>query len=41
MLNFVVCGGGPTGIEFASELYDLISEDVMGECPIQSTYLPC
>lgn len=30
LLNFVVCGGGPTGIEFASELYDMISEDVMG-----------
>jgi len=33
MLNFVVCGGGPTGIEFASELYDLISEDVMDYFP--------
>lgn len=32
LLNFVVCGGGPTGVEFASELYDMISEDVMGEC---------
>lgn len=35
LLNFVVCGGGPTGVEFASELYDMISEDVMGECELE------
>lgn len=33
LLNFVVCGGGPTGVEFASELYDMISEDVMDYFP--------
>jgi len=27
-LRFVVCGGGPTGIEFAAELHDFIEEDV-------------
>jgi NADH dehydrogenase len=29
LLSFVVCGGGPTGVEFASELYDMINEDVL------------
>ncbi|SCV67352.1 BQ2448_5998 [Microbotryum intermedium] len=33
LLSFVVCGGGPTGVEFASELFDMINEDVMNcEC---------
>lgn len=30
LMSFVVCGGGPTGVEFAAELFDMISEDVMG-----------
>lgn len=33
LLNFVVCGGGPTGVEFASELYDMINEDVTDYFP--------
>lgn len=28
LLSFVVCGGGPTGVEFAAELHDFIEEDV-------------
>ena len=28
MLSFVVCGGGPTGVEFAAELYDMLNEDL-------------
>jgi len=28
LLTFVVCGGGPTGVEFAAELHDFIEEDV-------------
>ncbi|KAK9244644.1 hypothetical protein V1506DRAFT_540784 [Lipomyces tetrasporus] len=28
LLSFVVCGGGPTGVEFAAELYDLLNEDL-------------
>jgi NADH dehydrogenase len=28
LLSFVICGGGPTGVEMAAELYDLISEDI-------------
>ncbi len=28
LLSFVVCGGGPTGIEFAAELYDMVAEDL-------------
>jgi NADH:ubiquinone reductase (non-electrogenic) len=27
-LRFVVCGGGPTGVEFAAEMHDFIEEDV-------------
>jgi NADH dehydrogenase FAD-containing subunit len=29
LLTFVVCGGGPTGVETAAEIYDLCNEDVM------------
>ncbi|KAJ2771871.1 hypothetical protein IWQ57_002011 [Coemansia nantahalensis] len=28
LLTFVVCGGGPTGCEFAAELHDLLAEDL-------------
>lgn len=33
LLSFIVCGGGPTGVEFASELYDMIHEDVLKYFP--------
>ncbi len=29
LLSFVVCGGGPTGVETAAEMYDLCQEDIM------------
>lgn len=29
LLSFVVCGGGPTGVEFAAELCDMMGEDGM------------
>ncbi|KAJ5214887.1 hypothetical protein N7468_010566 [Penicillium chermesinum] len=29
LLSFVVCGGGPTGVEFAAELFDLLNEDLL------------
>ncbi|VBB74075.1 Putative mitochondrial external NADH-ubiquinone oxidoreductase 2 precursor [Podospora comata] len=29
LLSFVVSGGGPTGVEFAAELYDLLNEDLI------------
>lgn len=29
LLHFVIVGGGPTGIEFAAELHDLVHEDLM------------
>ncbi len=32
-LTFVVCGGGPTGVEFAAELHDFIAEDVKRKYP--------
>ncbi|EMC91698.1 hypothetical protein BAUCODRAFT_126697 [Baudoinia panamericana UAMH 10762] len=28
LLSFVVSGGGPTGVEFAAELYDMLNEDM-------------
>ena len=28
LLSFVVCGGGPTGVEFAAEMVDLLNEDL-------------
>jgi NADH dehydrogenase len=33
LLSFVICGGGPTGVEFAAELYDLLNEDVARHLP--------
>lgn len=34
LLSFVVCGGGPTGVEFAAELYDMLNEDLSQHvCP--------
>ncbi len=32
-LRFVVCGGGPTGVEFAAELHDFIEHDVKKKYP--------
>lgn len=32
-LNFVVVGGGPTGVEFAAELADLLHEDLKHSFP--------
>lgn len=29
LLSFVICGGGPTGVEVAAELHDLIKEDLV------------
>jgi len=28
LLSFIVVGGGPTGVEVAAELYDMIHEDL-------------
>ncbi|KAI7820115.1 pyridine nucleotide-disulfide oxidoreductase-domain-containing protein [Gamsiella multidivaricata] len=33
LLSFVICGGGPTGVEFAAELYDFLYEDLVGYFP--------
>ena len=27
-MSFVVSGGGPTGVEFAAELFDMLNEDL-------------
>lgn len=33
LLSFVICGGGPTGVEFAAELHDLLNEDLLKSFP--------
>jgi NADH:ubiquinone reductase (non-electrogenic) len=33
LLHFVVCGGGPTGVEFAAELHDFMAEDLARSYP--------
>ncbi|WWD19232.1 hypothetical protein CI109_103690 [Kwoniella shandongensis] len=33
LLSFVICGGGPTGVEFAAELADMMAEDVLKYYP--------
>ena len=33
LLSFVVCGGGPTGVEFAAELFDFLNEDLCRSFP--------
>ncbi len=38
-LRFVVCGGGPTGVEFAAELHDFIEEDVRKKYPGLDHYI--
>ncbi|PPQ78153.1 hypothetical protein CVT25_015486 [Psilocybe cyanescens] len=34
LLSFVVCGGGPTGVETAAEIYDFCQEDIMNYASI-------
>jgi hypothetical protein len=29
LLSFVVCGGGPTGVEVAAELHDMVHQDMV------------
>ncbi len=33
LLSFVICGGGPTGVEFAAEVYDLLNENLINNYP--------
>jgi NADH:ubiquinone reductase (non-electrogenic) len=33
LLHFIVCGGGPTGVEFAAELNDFLTEDLTRAYP--------
>lgn len=33
LLNFCIVGGGPTGVEFAAELYDLLQTDIRRHYP--------
>jgi NADH dehydrogenase FAD-containing subunit len=36
LLNFIVVGGGPTGVEFAAELHDFVTEDLIKWFPVVS-----
>ncbi|SLM36360.1 nadh dehydrogenase [Lasallia pustulata] len=33
LLSFVISGGGPTGVEFAAELFDMLNEDLLHSFP--------
>lgn len=33
LLHFIICGGGPTGVEFAAELHDFLLEDLQNAYP--------
>lgn len=33
LLSFVICGGGPTGVELAAELFDVVREDLARRYP--------
>lgn len=33
LLSFVICGGGPTGVELAAEIYDVVNEDLLLHYP--------
>ncbi|GME67298.1 unnamed protein product [[Candida] boidinii] len=33
LLSFVICGAGPTGVEVAAEIYDLLHEDIIKGFP--------
>ncbi|KAL2364141.1 hypothetical protein RJZ56_002902 [Blastomyces dermatitidis] len=33
LLSFVICGGGPTGVEFAAEIFDMLNEDLLRSFP--------
>lgn len=33
LLSFVICGGGPTGVELAAELFDVVREDLTKRYP--------
>ncbi|KAJ7905148.1 NDE1, mitochondrial external NADH dehydrogenase [Mycena leptocephala] len=36
LLNFCIVGGGPTGVEFASELHDLLHAEIAQHYPIEA-----
>lgn len=38
ILHFVVVGGGPTGVEFAAELHDFVTEDLAKLYPTVKDY---
>ncbi len=40
LLSFVIVGGGPTGVEVAAELHDLITEDLVKLYPDEVRHLP-
>ena len=39
ILQFVVVGGGPTGVEFAAELHDFVVEDLVKLYPMVKDFV--
>lgn len=39
ILQFVVVGGGPTGVEFAAELHDFVVEDLVKLYPMVKNFV--
>ncbi|KAI0413698.1 pyridine nucleotide-disulfide oxidoreductase-domain-containing protein [Xylaria grammica] len=39
LLHFAVVGGGPTGIEFAAELHDLVNDDLRNTYPALASFV--
>lgn len=38
LLSFVIVGGGPTGVEVAAELYDMVADDLRCVNLLRSIY---
>jgi hypothetical protein len=41
LLSFVIVGGGPTGVEVAAELYDMIQDDLRCSCKVWNAVCSC
>jgi NADH:ubiquinone reductase (non-electrogenic) len=39
LLSFVICGGGPTGVEFSAELHDFLTHDILALYPELSPFI--
>lgn len=39
LLHFIIVGGGPTGVEFAAELHDFVTEDLVSSYPDMTKFV--